>query len=237
MGEVLFGALLIVVGLTLFIQGLEMGLFPISEAMAHALARKGSPFWLLLFSFALGFSTTVAEPALIAVAAEAAEIADRSPAEVHVYEIITNPLITVPADMDIRYAARLIYRADIRRAPVEDSGKLIGMTPLASLILDNDLFWRLSQENCLLTIQQHSPAICNLPFYFANICERKCRWLKLIFYPITRTNDYISGCMVVPGQLQIKYLKDFLHNSMKLKQTFPALTCVFFMNLVLGDNF
>jgi hypothetical protein len=43
--------------------------------MAHALAQKGSLFWLLSFAFALGFSTTVAEPALIAVAEEAAEIA------------------------------------------------------------------------------------------------------------------------------------------------------------------
>jgi len=75
MGEVLFGALLVVVGLSLFVQGLEMGLFPIGEAMAQALARKGSLFWLLSFAFALGFSTTVAEPALIAVAAEAAAIA------------------------------------------------------------------------------------------------------------------------------------------------------------------
>lgn len=74
-GEVLFGTLLIVLGLSLFIQGLEMGLFPIGEAMAQALARKGSLFWLLVFAFALGFSTTVAEPALIAVAAKAAEIA------------------------------------------------------------------------------------------------------------------------------------------------------------------
>jgi len=77
MGEVLFGALLVVAGLTLFVQGLEMGLFPIGEAMAQALARKGSLFWLLLFAFALGFATTVAEPALIAVAAEAAEIASQ----------------------------------------------------------------------------------------------------------------------------------------------------------------
>ena len=75
MGEVLFGVLLVVAGLTLFVQGLEMGLFPIGEVMAHALARKGSLFWLLSFAFALGFSTTVAEPALIAVAWEAAEIA------------------------------------------------------------------------------------------------------------------------------------------------------------------
>ena len=75
MWDVLLGALLVVMGLTLFIQGLEMGLFPIGEAMAHALARKGSLFWLLAFAFALGFSTTVAEPALIAVAAKAAAIA------------------------------------------------------------------------------------------------------------------------------------------------------------------
>ncbi len=77
MGEVIFGALLVVTGLSLFVQGLEMGLFPIGEAMAHALARKGSLFWLLTFAFALGFSTTVAEPALIAVAKEAAEIASQ----------------------------------------------------------------------------------------------------------------------------------------------------------------
>lgn len=75
LGNVAFGGLLVVLGLTLFIQGLEMGLFPIGENMAHALARKGSLFWLLTFAFALGFSTTVAEPALIAVSAEAASIA------------------------------------------------------------------------------------------------------------------------------------------------------------------
>lgn len=77
MGDMLMGALLVVLGLSIFIQGLEMGLFPIGEAMAHALARKGSVFWLLSFAFALGFSTTVAEPALIAVAREASEIAAR----------------------------------------------------------------------------------------------------------------------------------------------------------------
>ncbi|MBU0482962.1 MAG: CBS domain-containing protein [Proteobacteria bacterium] len=67
-------------------------------------------------------------------------IPDRSPAEVNVYEIMTKPIITVPADMDIRYVARLIYRAGIRRAPVEDGKELVGMISLSSLILDNELF-------------------------------------------------------------------------------------------------
>ncbi|MFO7580647.1 DUF1538 domain-containing protein [Nitrosomonas halophila] len=73
--EVVLGTLLVVVGLTLFIYGLEMGLFPIGESMAHAFARKGSIPWLLTFAFALGFSTTIAEPALIAVAGEAGRMA------------------------------------------------------------------------------------------------------------------------------------------------------------------
>ena len=73
--EIIFGTILVIIGLSLFVQGLEMGLFPIGESMAHALARKGSVFWLLFFAFALGFSTTVAEPALIAVSQEAANIA------------------------------------------------------------------------------------------------------------------------------------------------------------------
>lgn len=73
--DLLVGLVLVVLGLTLFIFGLEMGLFPIGESMANAFARKGSVSWLLIFAFALGFGTTVAEPALIAVSQEAATVA------------------------------------------------------------------------------------------------------------------------------------------------------------------
>ncbi len=73
--ELMIGLVLVLLGLTLFIQGLDLGLFPLGESMAHAFARKGSVSWLVLFAFALGFGTTVAEPALIAIADEAAEIA------------------------------------------------------------------------------------------------------------------------------------------------------------------
>ena len=69
------GAILVLLGLTLFVYGLELALFPIGESLAYALARKGSVFWLLTFSFLLGFGTTVAEPALTAVAKEAAQVA------------------------------------------------------------------------------------------------------------------------------------------------------------------
>ena len=73
--DLCIGIVFVVLGLTFFIYGLEMGLFPIGESLANAFARNGSAVWLLGFSFALGFGTTVAEPALIAVSAEAAEVA------------------------------------------------------------------------------------------------------------------------------------------------------------------
>ena len=73
--DVFVGLILVILGLALFVVGLEIGLFPIGEAMAEAFARKGSLFWLLLFGFGLGFSTTIAEPALIAVAKEASVVA------------------------------------------------------------------------------------------------------------------------------------------------------------------
>ncbi len=73
--ETLLGVLMVVMGLTLFVQGLNKGLFPLGESLADSFAVRGSVGWLLAFAFALGFGATVAEPALIAVAAEAANVA------------------------------------------------------------------------------------------------------------------------------------------------------------------
>ena len=84
----LMGLGLVIIGLALFVVGLDMGLFPLGETLAEEFARKGSLLWLLLFSFALGFGTTVAEPALIAVTREGARAAaeagliDNSPAAI-----------------------------------------------------------------------------------------------------------------------------------------------------------
>ncbi len=74
-GQLLSGMLCTIFGLTLFTLGLELALFPIGEEIAYSFARKGSLFWLLTFAFCLGFGTTIAEPALIAVANKAAQMA------------------------------------------------------------------------------------------------------------------------------------------------------------------
>jgi len=71
----LAGVVAVVTGLTIFVYGLELALFPIGENLAVALARKGSVGWLVLFAFLLGFGTTIAEPALTAIAGKAADVA------------------------------------------------------------------------------------------------------------------------------------------------------------------
>ena len=76
--RLIVGTLFVIVGLTLFIQGLQLSLFPLGESMAYAFARKGSLFWLLAFAFCLGFGAAIAEPALIAIADKAAALASSS---------------------------------------------------------------------------------------------------------------------------------------------------------------
>ena len=74
LGDTFVGLVCVILGLALFIHGLESGLFPFGEAIAQAFAKKSSLIALLSFAFCLGFGTTIAEPALIAIAAEAAEV-------------------------------------------------------------------------------------------------------------------------------------------------------------------
>jgi uncharacterized membrane protein (DUF2068 family) len=75
--QMVLGTMFVVLGLALFIQGLEQSLFPIGEAMASAFARKGSLLWLLAFAFCLGFCATFAEPTVNAVTQEVAVIASK----------------------------------------------------------------------------------------------------------------------------------------------------------------
>lgn len=78
LADLVSGLLFVVLGLTLFIKGLQLGLFPMGENLARAFASKGSVFWLFLFAFALGFGSTVAEPALIAIVGKAAVVASEA---------------------------------------------------------------------------------------------------------------------------------------------------------------
>ncbi|HRQ06220.1 MAG TPA: DUF1538 family protein, partial [Nitrosomonas halophila] len=79
--RVLFGFLFVLLGLTLFLVGLERALFPIGRLMAEQLTapdflRNAGPlqdiplawadyYWVLIFAFTIGFATTLAEPSLI----------------------------------------------------------------------------------------------------------------------------------------------------------------------------
>jgi hypothetical protein len=72
LAEKLLGAAFVLVGLTLFLAGLSISLFPLGERLAEEFARKANIWLLLSFAFAVGFGSTIAEPALIALAQEAA---------------------------------------------------------------------------------------------------------------------------------------------------------------------
>jgi hypothetical protein len=85
--QIAIGFLFVVIGLGLFLVGLEQTLFPLGRLMAQqltdpeflhaAVGRAGSAlvwhdyYWVYLFALAIGFSTTLAEPALIAVSMKA----------------------------------------------------------------------------------------------------------------------------------------------------------------------
>jgi Protein of unknown function (DUF1538) len=87
--KVLFGLFYVVVGITLFLFGLEEALFPLGKLMAQQLTDPAfigamthasgeldwsHYYWVYIFAFAIGLSTTIAEPALIAVAIKAKEV-------------------------------------------------------------------------------------------------------------------------------------------------------------------
>lgn len=61
---------------------------------------------------------------------------DKAPDRVNVFEIMTKPVITVRPEMDIRYCARLFERFGIRRAPVIENEKVIGIISYYHLVLE-----------------------------------------------------------------------------------------------------
>ena len=74
--NVIIGFVLVIIGLDAFIIGLEMGLFSVGETMAFELTRYDNNIVIYSFGFLIGFSTTMAEPSLTAIARKAKEISD-----------------------------------------------------------------------------------------------------------------------------------------------------------------
>jgi hypothetical protein len=74
--KIITGIVMVILGLYAFIVGLEMGLFPIGETIALQLTSMGNNSLIYLFAFLIGFSTTMAEPALLAIAIKAEEISE-----------------------------------------------------------------------------------------------------------------------------------------------------------------
>lgn len=70
------GLLVVVVGVAMFLQGLELGIFPVGKNLSNEFARLGSLPLLMVFGFSLGFASVIAEPALIAVASQAELISE-----------------------------------------------------------------------------------------------------------------------------------------------------------------
>src|SRR5690606_1337965 len=73
--RIMGGFVLVIVGLYAFVVGLKIGLFPIGTAMAEQLLALDALLYLYIFAFAIGFATTLAEPALIAIGHKAQEAA------------------------------------------------------------------------------------------------------------------------------------------------------------------
>jgi len=74
--NVIIGFGLVILGLDAFIVGLEMGLFSVGETMAYELTQYDNNVIIYSFGFLIGFSTTMAEPSLTAIARKAKEISD-----------------------------------------------------------------------------------------------------------------------------------------------------------------
>ena len=108
--ETLFGFMLVVIGLFIFIQGLENALFPIGERLAVEFALKGNVYWIVLFGFTLGFATTIAEPALTVISQKAGHI-----------------------------AARLLTNFNVSYAMVIESNQVVGMVSLNRIVTNWDI--------------------------------------------------------------------------------------------------
>lgn len=74
--RIAIGFFLVILGLYVFISGLKLGLFPLGKSMAYYLVLSDSLSWIYIFSFLIGFSCTIAEPAITAISLKVEEVSN-----------------------------------------------------------------------------------------------------------------------------------------------------------------
>ncbi len=138
--RVLLGFLLVLLGLAFFLEGLERALFPLGKLMAEQLTAPdflgltgeetsmrehwGEFVWVYLFAFAIGFSTTIAEPSLIAVAIKANQV---SAGTIHPWGLRIAVAIGVAIGIALgvlphrhRHTVALLHHHRLRHSPLSD---------------------------------------------------------------------------------------------------------------------
>jgi hypothetical protein len=101
------GIVLVILGLYAFILGLEMGLFPIGETIAFQLTAMQKVWLIYLFAFLIGFSTTMAEPSLLAIAIKAKEVS-----EGHIDDFVLRVAVALGVAIGIALGAYRIVAGD-----------------------------------------------------------------------------------------------------------------------------
>ena len=107
--NVVIGFALVIIGLDAFIVGLEMGLFSLGEMMALQLTQNDSHVIIYSFAFAIGFSTTMAEPSLTAIAKKAQQISDGK-----INDFVLRAFVALGVALGIALGAfRIVHGGDI----------------------------------------------------------------------------------------------------------------------------
>jgi len=117
--DVMKGQFDVVDGLDTVAEALRAMHFPQNKCLIVNKRHKDDEYGVVLFS----------------VIARKVLAADRSPDRINIYEIMTKPVLTVDAEMNIRYCARMFAHFNLSRAPVADRGELVGIVSYTDLVI------------------------------------------------------------------------------------------------------
>ena len=105
----LIGAVMVLAGLLLFLQGVKVGLLPMGEAVGSELPKHGSMIFMLFFAFILGFVVTVAEPDVRVLAHQVDIVSDG---------MITSNLLIITVALGVAFFVALAMLRIVLRVPI-----------------------------------------------------------------------------------------------------------------------